>query len=475
MPDEDINPLAKFFDHPIMKKHLANTPSRLPSVFENKLSEIEWYENLAIGQEVFVQNQMQAAAGGGQATITKVYYNNNNKKSPIMFDVEYKSGEKEANVQGNRIEPLGVLDEKWENFDTQSGDVPILETINPLNERAIRITLINDETGEEDCICIVDKKSLTGLWLNQRYHQLMGYNASKLNYYYNGKDISSLPFSSTPDKIGMKDGDKIYVKGIPSPKIFNFIGENGELITIQVKNPNTHMSQLLADYAVQKGMPIPLSCFIFQFSHIGKLIARLRLPVKEAFPDIQVVTIYVKEQLGWLDYLYDMREEHLVHSCQKIVNDIPPECFKGQKLNMISTYDLIATVAEYSTNKKLWIIEYKNDVGRSQRVEYTKEELSISLARYYTRSGGLENDLSVYFKGVMDKQLVAFNSYKDSCLMCQVGNEHRYKEISRVMTLNAIRLERDIIKTTIFLDSIINRFNEDKVQAFVKRIRYKHL
>ena len=245
--DEQLNPLAKFFDHPIMMKHLANTPSRLPSIFENKLSEIEWYENLAIGQEVFVQNQMQTAAGGGQATITKVYYKNNNKKAPIMFDVEYKSGEKEANVQGNRIEPLGVLDEEWENFDTQSGDVPILETINPLNERAIRITLMNDETGEEDCVCIVDKKSLIGLWLNQRYHQLMGYNPSKLNYHYNEKDISSLPFSSTPDKIGMKDGDKIYVKGIPPPKIFNFVGENGEVITIKVKNHNTHVSKLLAD------------------------------------------------------------------------------------------------------------------------------------------------------------------------------------------------------------------------------------
>ena len=166
---------------------------------------------------------------------------NDNRKAPIMFDVEYKSGEKEANVQGNRIEPLGgVLDEEWENFDTESGDVPILKTINPLNERA-SITLMNDETGEEDCICIVDKKSLIGLWLNQRYHQLMGYNPSKLNYHYNGKDISSLPFSSTPDKIGMKDGDKIYVKGIPPPKIFNFIGENGEVITIQVKNPNILM------------------------------------------------------------------------------------------------------------------------------------------------------------------------------------------------------------------------------------------
>ena len=37
--------------------------------------------------------------------------------------------------------------------------------------------------------------------------------------------------------------------------------------------------------------------------------------------------------------------------------------------------------------------------------------------------------------------------------------------MSHVMTLNAIRLERDIIKTT---NSITNRFNEDKVQELVK-------
>jgi len=464
MSDEQLNPLVNILENPIMMKHLANGPSKWQSVFENKLSEIEWYKNLTIGQEVFVQ--MQALVLGGKATITKVYYKNNNKKAPIKFDVEYESGEKEANVQGHRIEPLGgVLDEKWEKFDTQSDDVPILETINPLNERAIRITLMNDETGEEDCICIVDKKSLTGLWLNQRYHQLMGYNPSKLNYYYNGKDISSLPYSSTPDKICMKDGDKIYVKGIPSPKIFNFICENGEVITIQVKNHNTHVSKLLADYAVQKGMPIPLSCFIFQFSYTGKLIARVDRPIKDAFPNIQDITIYVKEQLG-LEATYDMREENLVNSCKKIVNDIPPECFKGQKL---STDDLIVTVVDYSTDSKLWTIEYENDDGIvSQREGHTKEELAISLSRYYTRSGGLENDLSVYFKGVMDKHTGAFNLYKDSRLVYQVRSGYKFRSRSNALTLNAIRLQQDMGQTCTFLVSITNRFNGDKIQVFVK-------
>ena len=38
-----------------MMKHLANGPSKWQSVFENKLSEIEWYKNLAIGQEVNIE------------------------------------------------------------------------------------------------------------------------------------------------------------------------------------------------------------------------------------------------------------------------------------------------------------------------------------------------------------------------------------------------------------------------------------
>lgn len=174
----------------------------------------------------------------------------------------------------------------------------------------------------------------------------------------------------------------------------------------------------------------------------------------------------MKEQLG-LEVTYDMREEHVVNSCKKIVNDIPPECFKGQKLK---TYDLIVTVVDYSTDSKLWTIEYKNGEGIvSQREGHTKEELAISLARYYTRSGGLENDLSVYFKDVMDKHKEAFNLYKDSRLMYQVRTGYKFRSMSNALTLNAIRLQQDMGQTCSFLVSITNRFNEDEVQVFVKK------
>jgi len=138
------------------------------------------------------------------------------------------------------------------------GDVPEKTIVFDDTKETIRITLINDENEKEECVYIIGTNVvLYNLFLNFSTMYGFVYKTNSMTYIYNGKDITK-KITMFPASIGMKDGDKIYVKGIPPLIIINFVDEDGEVITLKSYS-HFKVWRALKEYSARKNMNSVLS------------------------------------------------------------------------------------------------------------------------------------------------------------------------------------------------------------------------
>jgi len=93
----------------------------------------------------------------------------------------------------------------------------------------------------------------------------------RLRYIYNGENITNkadYPVIS----LGMKDDDKIYVRGVPPIISINFVDEDGEVITL-TSHSDVKVWRVLKEYSARKNMNSVLSQLLyFRWFYNGTLL-----------------------------------------------------------------------------------------------------------------------------------------------------------------------------------------------------------
>ena len=162
--------------------------------------------------------------------------------------------------------------------ESLGSDVPVVRFVDDNTKETISITLVNNDTKKDECVCIVDKHQTH---IMEMVQELIDRNEIKTNevcpqFTYNGQVIVPDDIFQPPIKFGMEDGDKIYVNGLPSLILINFIDECGELTTIEAKS-NDELWKVMKEYSAQKGINSPISQFLcFRWIYKGKPIGDIR-------------------------------------------------------------------------------------------------------------------------------------------------------------------------------------------------------
>ena len=266
-----------------------------------------------------------------------------------------------------------------------SSDVPVLKVVHENSPaETIRITVINDETKKAECAVIIG--------LNMLLYDIFGFDMHsqrRLRYIYNGENITSKADYQVIS-LGIKDGDKIYVRGIPPLIYINFVDENGEIITLK-SHSDVKVWRVLKEYSERKNMNSVLSQLLyFRWYFNGAILSVDHLGTLTQLGITSGALIYFK-------VVYPTEEEinNLMEGIGEYVGAMGSDYFIGQTIvsRDDGSFGRIRSCRDF-----IWTVEFEN----GQEYQYTMEDLVSGLQRVYTNIGILY-DLQSYLSGLVDK------------------------------------------------------------------------
>jgi len=265
-----------------------------------------------------------------------------------------------------------------------SSDVSVLKVVHENSPaETIRIIVINEKTKKEECAVIIG--------LNMPLYDIFGFDTHlqrRLRYIYNGENITNkadYPVIS----LGMKDGDKIYVRGVPPIISINFVDENGEIITL-TSHSDVKVWRVLKEYSARKNMNSVLSQLLyFRWYFNGTL---LMVSEDQTLTQLGITS----GALIYFTVVYPTEEKinNLMEGIGEYVGAMGSDYFIGQTI--ASREDGFGRIR--SCRDFMWTVEFEN----GQEHQYTMEDLVSGLQRVYTNIGILY-DLQSYLSGLVDK------------------------------------------------------------------------
>jgi len=270
----------------------------------------------------------------------------------------------------------------------------------------VRILMINNDkhgalwSGRIECVYDIDESlpllSVFGDFAERnsfgeedKVHQVSPSTFSlpkNLKYVYNGEDITA-QIAKRPTELGMKDGDKIFVLGIPPPIDVNFIDEYGKITTLQTR-PGVRLSCLFEDYGVQSKMPFLISINMYEFRYNGELLYD-ELSLRHISNGSSNITVYVRllftvERVGQV-------QQFILKNCKGIVRHTPPRKLIGQQVQGVTLGKIVEYI--HSGDNISWTAEF--DIGFKHKKNLSESMFVLVLESYY-KTGGVMFDLLEY-------------------------------------------------------------------------------
>jgi len=219
-----------------------------------------------------------------------------------------------------------------------------------------------------------------------------------LKYVYNGGDITA-QIAKVPTQLGMKDGDKIYVQGIPPPIDVNFIDEYGKITTLQTR-PCVRFSCLFEDYGVQSKMPFLISINMYEFRYNGELLSDHELSLRHISNGsiMSNITIYVR--LLFTEERVGQVQQFILKNCKGIVRHTPPRKLIGQQVQGVTLGKIVEYI--HSGDNISWTAEF--DIGFKHKKNLSESMFVLVLESYYKTGGVNDNGLSFVIRHSMQRQ-----------------------------------------------------------------------
>lgn len=349
--------------------------------------------------------------------------------------------------------------------ESLGSDVPVVRFVDDNTKETISITLVNNDTKKDECVCIVDSQQTLIATIAQ---ELVDMNDIKTDenwpqFTYNGNVIGPDDFFQSLFKFGMKDGDKIYVTGLPSLILINFIDECGELTTIQAKS-NDELWKVMKEYSAQKEIYSPISHYLcFSWIYKGKQLREIRSTLLElGITSTDVIyfslnTIITKTEI-------DNRISNI--SMETFVESIDPDYFVGQSVR--SVHGNNGRVRAADSSDQTWMIEIA-----STMCVYKERDLILGLQRFYDNNGVL-HDIREYLKNMIEKKV------SDMLRLTEEGGKlHEEVKVdnetkllisgaTRKLLMTHLKLEQDIDESLILVSKVKEQLQLEEDESLDK-------
>ena len=310
------------------------------------------------------------------------------------------------------------------NDSRGSSDVPVLKVVHENSPaETIRITVINDETKKEECAVIIG--------LNMLLYDIFGFDIHKqrrLRYIYNGEEITKKADYQVIS-LGMKDGDKIYVKGIPPTISINFVDEDGEVITI-TSHSDVKVWRVLKEYSAQKNMNSVLSQLLyFRWSYNGTLL--------------------------WADDTRSLTEHEITSGICHYLETMASDWFIGQTVTSVEdgSFGRIRSCSGHSNrNEREWTVDF---YSQGTTITINEDDLDTGLMNLYGINSAVLFDLKNYILGRYGK-----HKSDMSCLNYQIS------ELAADVTKIASETKKEILLKLLKLEQEM-----EELKRFTQKIR----